>query len=81
MNSEAIIDTRQMQIKFPEEDSLLYVCDSSQVNNIGVCLSEDIIVPGKHEVVHRAAIANPSTESLACSASPRVIYVIVKLCV
>ena len=56
----AIIDTKQMQIKFPEEDLPLYVCDSSHVNNIGVSLSEDIIVPGKHEVMHRAAITNPT---------------------
>ena len=60
LNSEAVIDTRQKQIRFPEQDLPLYVCDLSSINNIGVSLSEDIVVPGKHEVVHRAIITNPT---------------------
>ena len=60
LNSEAVTDTRQKQIRFLEQDLPLYVCDSSSVNHIGVNLSEDIVVPGKHEVVHRAIIINPT---------------------
>ena len=60
LNSEAVIDTRQKQIRFPEQDLPLYVCDLSSINNIGVSLSEDIVVPGKHEVMHRAFITNPT---------------------
>ena len=60
LNSEAVIDTRQNQIRFPEQDLPLYVCDLSSINNIGVSLSEDIVVQGKHEVVHRAIITTPT---------------------
>ena len=60
LNAKAIFDTRQKQIRFHEQDLLLYACDLSSINNISVSLSEDIVVPGKHEVVHRAIITNPT---------------------
>jgi len=60
LNPKAVIDTRQKQIRFPQQDLPLYVCDSSSVNHIDVSLGDDIVELGKHEFVLKTFIKSPT---------------------
>ena len=60
MNHQVIIDTSKMLLKFPDSHCQpLTVHDSSLKNPAVVELSDDVEIPGRHEIIQTARIRNP----------------------
>ena len=60
MNHQVVIDTSKKLLKFPDSHcQLLTVHDSSLTNPAVVDLSDDIEMPGRHEIIQTAHVRNP----------------------
>ena len=60
MNHQVVIDTSKMLLKFPDSHCQpLTVHDSSLKNPAVVELSDDIEIPGRHEIIQTAHVRNP----------------------
>eukprot|EP00112_Aurelia_sp_Birch-Aquarium-sp1_P002037 Seg1221.15 transcript_id=Seg1221.15/GoldUCD/mRNA.D3Y31 product="Zinc finger protein GIS2" protein_id=Seg1221.15/GoldUCD/D3Y31 len=60
VNNQVVIDTANMQMKFPDSKCQpLLVFDAALKDPTVVVLSDDIEIPGRHEIVQTARIRNP----------------------
>ena len=62
LSIQAVIDTSSLVISFESGQLPIYVRDTSISDASVVTLCDDIVIPGKHEIIQRARIKNPSLE-------------------
>ena len=62
LSIQAVIDTSSLVISFESGQLPIYVRDTSISDASVVTLCDDIVIPGKHEIIQRARIKNRSLE-------------------